>query len=243
MLLNREVQRVGVVALAANVGTGAALKQQFDCLFAVAENRLMQRRSYAFAAPLVNQLRVRIKQRIQSREIAFSSGRPQRRDSRCRRAGRFERFDVRLQLGPGRESIFVRNHQLRIRKCERRRSDLFVRTILPSRMAVANANQGIGVRCLLALQQRLGLFFELIETGTGRKLPGHENLLSGLGLCPQCRQKEDSSNCCWPTDAGGLGPFRGLDAPRAPRSTLIPDSSQSQCSCKEQIAFRRRPPA
>jgi hypothetical protein len=45
-----------------------------------------------------------------------------------------------LQLGPGRESIFARNHQLRIRKRERRRGDLFFQQASPSRMVLANAS-------------------------------------------------------------------------------------------------------
>ena len=152
MLLHGEVERVGVVAFAADVGIGAALQQQLDCRFTVAEDGLVQRRSHALAAALVNQLWMRIEQRIESCEVAFSSGIAQRRDRLCRR-GCFQRLDVRLQPGPRRESIFARNHHLRIRKRERRRGDFFVRQVSPARMVLANARQSLGVRGLLTLNR------------------------------------------------------------------------------------------
>jgi len=62
-----------------------------------------------------------------------------RSSSSCR-AGCLRLLDMSLQLGPGRESIFARNHQLRIRKCERRRGDLFFQQASPSRMVLANAS-------------------------------------------------------------------------------------------------------
>ena len=171
MLLHGEMERIRVVTFAADVGIGAALEQQLDCRLAVAEDGLVQRRSHALAAALVNELRMRIKQRIESCEVTSSSGIAQRRDRLCGRAGCFKRLDMRLQLGPGRESIFARNHELRIRKRERRRGDLFFRQVSPARMVLANASQSLGVRGLLTLQQGLGLFLELFEAGTRRELP------------------------------------------------------------------------
>ena len=171
MLFHGEVERIGVVALAADIGTGATLEQQLNRRFAVAEDGLVQRRSHTLAAARVNQLGMRVKQRGESRHITFSSGIAQRGDRLCSCAGRFDRFDVRLQPGPGRESIFVRDHQLCVSKGEWGRGDLFFRQVSPLRMALANASQSGGVRCLLVLQQRLGLFPELFETGTRRKLP------------------------------------------------------------------------
>ena len=165
------MERVGIVAFAADVRIGAAFEQQLGCRFAVAKDGVMKRRPHTLATALVNQLRMRIEQRIQSHDVPFSSGIPQRRDRLRGRAGCFQRLDVRLQLGPGRESIFARDHQLRFRKRERRRGDLVFGQVFPARMALANASQSLRVLWLLAFQQGLGLFPELFKTGARRKLP------------------------------------------------------------------------
>ena len=68
------MQRIGVVAFAADVGVGAAFEEQLYCSFAVAEDGVVQCCSHALPAALVNQLRMRVKERIEAREVASSSG-------------------------------------------------------------------------------------------------------------------------------------------------------------------------
>ena len=58
VLFDSEMQRVGVVAFAANIRIGPALEQQLHCCFAVTKDSLVQRRSHALAAALVDQLRM-----------------------------------------------------------------------------------------------------------------------------------------------------------------------------------------
>jgi hypothetical protein len=144
MLLHGEMERIRVVPFAADVGIGAALEQQLDSRLAVAEDGVVQRRSHALPATLVDERRMSIQQRIESREVTFSSGIAQTREGLRARAGRFKRLDMRLQCGPGRESIFARNHQLRIGKREQRRGELFfslfLRQVSPAWMVLANAS-------------------------------------------------------------------------------------------------------
>src|SRR5579871_6123680 len=64
MLLHGEVEGVGVVAFAANVGIGATLEQQLHCCLAVAEDGLVQRCSDALAGALVNELGMGVQESV-----------------------------------------------------------------------------------------------------------------------------------------------------------------------------------
>src|SRR5215475_5176529 len=106
-------------------------------------------------------------------------------------------------------------------------------------MALANASQSVGVRCLQALQQRLGLLPELFEIGAGRQLPCHGNLLPFVACVRTPGRKKICQIVAVELLWGGLGPFRGPDAPRAPKSTLIADCWRSQWAIRHST-FRAR---
>src|SRR5271170_3255369 len=59
-------------------------------------------------------------------------------------------------------------------------------------MMLADLREGFGMRCLMTLEEGLGLFPELFKIGACGELLLHENLLSVNRLFPHRRLKEDS---------------------------------------------------
>jgi hypothetical protein len=81
-------------------------------------------------------------------------------------------------------------------------------------MMPLHPSKRLRIRGSEALDQILGLFFELFEVwASGQISVRHTKLLSRFACSPHASGwKEDSSNC---RTEGGHGPFRGLDAPFA----------------------------
>jgi len=86
-----------------------------------------------------------------------------------------QRLDVRLQLGPGRESIFARDHSCASASVNGDAA-IWSSTGFSSADGSRECESKPQVLWLLAFQQGLGLFPELFKTGARRKLPDMKSL-------------------------------------------------------------------
>ena len=120
----------------------------------------------------MNQRRLRRDQLAQPLEIAAidrgeSLIKPRMRFELRRRGLR--RLDPLLELCPVVESIFAREHKLRIGKRQRPVEDRLERLALQSGMIRDDARRGGQFSLAMGAAQLAGLKLELVEVGTGRK--------------------------------------------------------------------------
>ena len=80
LLFRGKVQRVGIVALAANVRVGAVLEEKPHSRFALSKDSVMQSSSHAGPGGFVDQARISCEQGIEARKIATACRILQRSD-------------------------------------------------------------------------------------------------------------------------------------------------------------------
>ena len=129
-------------------------------------------------------------------------------------AERLDGLDVALELRPARESVGSREHQLRAAQGEPLGGGL------PFRVELADSRQGLGAARSHFLEQTLRAAAEILQRRVfGKRRDRHGDLLPGRYAAPGCKpavrnraRKTSLSNV---GNSGGLGPFRGPEAPRA----------------------------
>ena len=131
--------------------------------------------------------------------------------------------EILFQLRPARESVSARRDELGITKREKR--DRLVR----ARVKFSHLRAGAGVTGTDCLAQPLGFFPQMLERRVVRQRTyRHSNLLTRAwradGLWSAASGEEVA---CFEMvgRSGGLGPFRGLEAPRARTATLADQMS------------------
>src|SRR5262245_45135720 len=129
-----------------------------------------------------------------------------------------DRSEILFQPGPACKSVGARRHELGI--TEREKTDRLLR----ARVKLFHLRDGGGVTGMKCLAQPLGFFPEMFEGRVVRQRTyRHSNLLARAwradGLW-SAASGEEVACLEMVVRSGGLGPSRGLEAPRAPTATL-----------------------